>query len=124
MVNLIHDGRFSFGSSPFYDCIQSADITFTMVNEENGFVKVSEAPCHLKLIEDEGCVEKYMIVYEWKPMDVNEKGRFKGTFDIQFSGLLVNEEGSVDEKGNEKGIVYPKGNLIVPIIEPIIITVL
>lgn len=113
IVNLVHDGRFSFGNIPYYECIQEADVTFTMVNEDNGFVKVSDAPCRLKLL-DGGCTEKYAIVYDWKPMDTNEKGRFKGTFEITFPGKLRNEDGTE----------YPAGNLIAPIIEPIIVTIL
>ena len=108
-MELIEDGRHDFNK--FHELIQSASIVFTMINRETGVTKIAKAPAYIKAREDGGCVEQYVICYDWKKRDVNEKGTFEGRFDIQFG----------DVKNDEYD--YPKGNLIMPIREDLLITI-
>ena len=108
-MELIEDGRHTYNK--FFELIQSSEITFTMVNRETGVTKIAKAPAYIKAREDGGCVEQYVICYDWKKRDVNEEGTFIGKFDINF-GEVKNDE-----------YTYPKGNLIMPIREDILITI-
>lgn len=110
-MELIYDGRHSF--EKFWDAVQNADITFTMTNVDTGVIKIANAPCYIKLREDEGCVDEYVICYEWKKRDTKEKGVYEGIFTINFN----------DEITNENGVTYPKGELIMPIREKLFIVI-
>ena len=81
-MELIEDGRHSYNK--FFELIQSADITFTMINRETGVTKIAKAPAYIKEREDGGCVEQYVICYDWRKRDVNETGTFLGKFNIEF----------------------------------------
>ena len=101
-MELINDGRYTFDK--FYNAIQNADVTFSMKNVDTDILKVSNAKCDILQVEDGGCEEKYIIQYAWKKRDTNEKGKFEGTFKINFLGGLT-----------EDGVSYPEGILGVPI---------
>lgn len=109
-IELIQDGRGDFHR--FHDCIQNADITFTMINVDSGVIKISNAPCSIRLKDTNSCEEEYLICYDWKKRDTKDKGIYKGLFTIKFNDDLVSE---VD--------TYPKGELIVPIVEDLIIVI-
>ena len=109
-IELIQDGRGDFHR--FHDCIQNADITFTMINVDSGVIKISNAPCSIRLKDNNSCEEEYLICYDWKKRDTKDKGIYKGLFTIKFNDDLVSE---VD--------TYPKGELIVPIVEDLIIVI-
>ena len=63
-IELIQDGRGDFHR--FHDCIQNADITFTMINVDSGVIKISNAPCSIRLKDNNSCEEEYLICYDWK----------------------------------------------------------
>ena len=75
-------------------------------------IKVANAPCYIKLKENNGCVEQYSICYNWKKRDTKEKGTYEGVFNIHFNGNIKSETTS-----------YPSGDLIMPIREKLIITI-
>lgn len=108
-IELIEDGRHSYNK--FFELIQNSSITFTMVNRETGVTKIAKAPAYIKARENGGCVEQYVICYDWRKRDTNEEGNYIGTFNIEF-GELKNDE-----------YTYPKGNLIVPVREDLLITI-
>lgn len=111
-MELIDDGRYDFfKSSKFYNALQNANVTFSMT-DENGNLKISEAPCNIVLSKELGCNERYIIEYRWNKRDTKNKGQFKGLFKIAFNGDLY-----------EDGIEYNSGDLIVPIYEDLIIMV-
>ena len=60
-MELIEDGRHDYNK--FFEAIQNADITFTMVNLDTGVTKIAKSPCYIKRKEDNGCVEQYVICY-------------------------------------------------------------
>lgn len=109
-MELIEDGRHDFRK--FYESVQNCTITFTMVNVDTKITKIAKAPCYIKLKEDDGCVDKYVICYDWKPRDTKETGTFKGAFELTFGEIKSDET------------EYPTGNLNMPIREELTIVIL
>ena len=109
-MELIEDGRHDYNK--FHELIQTANITFTMVNRETGVTKVAKMPAYIKARENGGCVEQYVICYDWRKHDTKEEGNYLGEFNIEF-GELKNDEYD-----------YPTGNLRMPIREQLMITIL
>lgn len=109
-IELIQDGRGDFHR--FHDCIQNADITFTMTNVDSGIIKISNAPCSIMLKDNDSCEEEYVICYNWKKRDTKDKGIYKGLFTINFHDDLTSENDT-----------FPQGELIVPIVEDLIILI-
>jgi hypothetical protein len=110
-MELIEDGRHDFHK--FHECIQSADITFTMVNIDTNVTKVAKGKAYIKLRENDDCTEQYVICYDWKAHDTKEAGSYEGTFEINFNGSIKNDE-----------YTYPSGLLNMPIRESLLITIL
>ena len=108
-MDLIEDGRHTYNK--YHELIQNSKITFTMVNADTNVTKVAKQPAYIKLREDGGCFEEYVICYDWKKHDTKEKGNYIGTFDIEF-GEVKNDE-----------YTYPKGNLIMPLREELMIVI-
>ena len=108
---LIQDGKTDFHK--FYIALQAAhSVTFTMTNLETGIKKIAKEPAEIVYDENSGCEERYLLQYTWKKRDTNEAGTFIGHFHINFSDEVVAE-----------GMTFPKGELIVPIQEDLIITI-
>lgn len=108
-MELIEDGRHSYNK--FHELIQNSTITFTMVNRETGVTKVAKMPAYIKARENGGCVEQYVICYDWRKHDTKEEGNYLGEFNIEF-GELKNDEYD-----------YPTGNLRMPIREDLLIVI-
>jgi len=111
VMELIEDGRHDFNK--FHECIQAADITFTMVNIDTNVTKVAKGKAYIKLRENDDCTEQYVICYDWKAHDTKEAGSYKGTFEITFNSNIKNDS-----------YAYPSGVLIAPIREELLITIL
>ena len=109
-MELIEDGRHDFHK--FHECIQSADITFTMVNIDTNVTKVAKGKAYIKLRENDDCTEQYVICYDWKAHDTKEAGSYEGTFEINFNGNIKNDE-----------YTYPNGLLKMPIREQLYIVI-
>jgi len=109
-MEIVEDGRHDYHK--FMEAVQSANITFTMVNADTNITKVAKAKAYIKLRENDDCTEQYVICYDWKAHDTKEAGTYIGTFDIDFSGDLKNDE-----------YTYPKGLLKVPLREPLYIII-
>ena len=97
-MELIKDGRYDFQKSLMNDAIQDSVVTFTMIDEETGLLKVAKSSANIVLVRDESCEEKYILQYKWQERDTKKEGFFKGWFDINFNGDLTSE-----------GIDYPSG---------------
>ena len=110
-MELIEDGRHDFNK--FHECIQSADITFTMTNVDTNVVKIAKAKAYIKLREGDGCTEQYVICYDWKARDTKECGTYNGVFEIEFSDKIKNDN-----------YTYPSGLLNMPIREELTIIIL
>jgi hypothetical protein len=110
-IELIQDGKHDFRK--FYIAIQAADsVTFTMTNLETGIKKIAKAPAEVIYDEECGCDERYLLQYTWNKRDTNESGTYIGHFHINFNDKVVCE-----------GMTFPKGELIVPIQEPLYINI-
>ena len=110
-MELINDGRNNFNKA--YMALQSASATFNMVDEANNVKKIVNAKTYIVPIEDKGCIEKVKIQYRWNKRDTTDKGQFKGFFKITFSDTIVAD-----------GMDFPKGDLIVPISEELLINII
>lgn len=110
-MELINDGRNDFNKA--YIALQSSLVTFNMIDENNNIKKIVNAKSYVVPIEDNGCVEKLKIQYRWNKRDTKEKGQFKGFFKIVFKNDIIAE-----------GMTFPKGELIVPIAEELLINIL
>lgn len=109
-MELINDGRHSFHK--FHELIQSATITFTMINIDTNVTKIAKNNAYIKLRENDSCEEQYVICYDWKKRDTKEIGTYKGIFEITFDGTLKNDN-----------YTYPNGILNMPIREELIIQI-
>lgn len=110
-MEVINDGRHNFNK--IYVALQAADVTFNMTDNNNGIKKIVNKKCNIVPIENNGCVEKVKVQYQWNKNDTKEKGQFKGYFKVTFKDNIVMED-----------ITFPKGDLIVPIAEELIINVI
>ena len=110
-MEVINDGRHNFDKT--YIALQAADVTFNMIDNNNGIKRIVNKKCNIVPIEDNGCIEKVKVQYQWNKNDTKEKGQFKGYFKVTFKDNIVMED-----------ITFPKGDLIVPIAEELIINVL
>jgi hypothetical protein len=109
-MELIEDGRHDY--KKLWECIQSANITFTMVNVDTNVTKVAKNKAYIQLRENDDCTEQYVICYDWKKHDTKEAGTFKGTFEITFDPSVKNDE-----------YTYPNGVLNMPIREELYIVI-
>ena len=110
-MEVINDGRHNFDK--IYIALQAADVTFNMIDNNNGIKKIVNKKCNIVPIEDNGCIEKVKVQYQWCKNDTREKGQFKGYFKVSFKDDIVMED-----------MMFPKGDLIVPIAEELIINVI
>lgn len=110
-MEVINDGRHNFNK--IYVALQAADVTFNMIDNNNGIKKIVNKKCNIVPIEGNGCIEKVKVQYQWCKNDTREKGQFKGYFKVSFKDDIVMED-----------ITFPKGDLIVPIAEELIINVI
>lgn len=110
-MEVINDGRHNFDK--IYIALQAADVTFNMIDNNNGIKKIVNKKCNIVPIEGNGCIEKVKVQYQWCKNDTREKGQFKGYFKVSFKDNIVMED-----------ITFPKGDLIVPIAEELIINVI
>lgn len=109
-MELIEDGKHDFNK--FSEAIQSATITFTMVNVDTNITKIANGKAYIKLRENDSCTEQYIICYDWKAHDTKEAGTYEGTFEIEFDGNLKNDL-----------YTYPNGILRMPIREKLYIVI-
>jgi len=105
-MELILDGRYDYKKSLMQNAIQDSNVTFSMKDHETDVYKIINAPAMIRLMEDSGCEEKYVLEYNWTERDTRYPGVFDGEFEIKFNGDII-----------EEGVDYPTGNLIVPIQE-------
>lgn len=109
-LELINDGRNDYRK--FHDAIESADISFTMVNTDTGVIKIANEKAYIALKDKDSCEKQYVIYYPWKKRDTREKGVYEGYFNISFDDSLTSEY-----------TTYPKGDLVMPIREKLMIII-
>lgn len=111
-MEVIDDGRSSFGRSLINDALQDSTVTFSMINEETGIYKITKAKANIVMVDMQDCEEHYILQYKWNKRDTSVKGVYNAWFEINFNGNLTSN-----------GVEYPQGNLKVPIEEPLRIVI-
>lgn len=109
-IEPVMNGRYNFRK--LYEAIQGADVTFSMKNIDTGVWKVANAKAHIVDSSSQGCEERFKIQYRWKTRDTKEAGRYIAQFKITFADDIVSGD-----------TIFPKGDLIVPIAEDIIVNI-
>ena len=109
-IEPIVNGRNTF--LKLYEAIQSAEVTFSMKNIDTGVWKIANAKAHIVNCSNQGCEDRFKIQYRWKKRDTKESGRYLAQFKIKFSDDIVSGD-----------TTFPKGELIVPIAEGIIVNI-
>ena len=109
-IEPIANGRNTF--LKLYEAIQSAEVTFSMKNIDTGIWKIANAKAYIVNCSNQGCEERFKIQYRWKKRDTKESGRYLAQFKITFSDDIVSGD-----------TIFPKGELIVPIAEDIIVNI-
>lgn len=112
-MEMVRNGKDDFHKSLINYALQDSTVVFNMIDAENGLFRICGSPAEIVLKDGAGCEDEYILVYRWKPRDVSVRGVYKGWFEIKFNGNI-----SAD------GMEFPKGNLIVPIEEELIVYVL
>lgn len=103
-LELIKDGRNDF--LKFYEKVENASVTFTMIDIITGVIKIGKAAATFEqVLPKSDCVgDEYYITYKFPLNHTAVAGRYLGKFEITFF------DGS--------------GNLIVPIREDLFINIL
>lgn len=113
-MELICDGRYDYKKSNLFNkAIQDATVTFSMRNIENNILKVSKSKAEIISTNNGSCEDKFLLQYSWNARDVKDKGSFEAWFEIKFNGDIY-----------EENVIFPVGNLIVPIEDKLIIHIM
>lgn len=109
-IEPIKDGRHTY--KKLYYAIQNSEITFSMANIETGVKKIANAPCYVVPFDEEDCENRFKIQYRWDKRDTSQVGSYIGQFKIKFNDQITYGD-----------TTFPKGDLIVPIAEELLILV-
>ena len=110
-IEPVMNGRNTFRK--LYEAMQNADISFSMKNIDTGIWKIANAKANIVNSTEQGCEDRFKIQYRWKTRDTKEAGRYLAQFKIKFLNDIVSGD-----------TIFPKGELIVPIYEDIIVNIM
>lgn len=110
-IEPVMNGRNTFRK--LYEALQNADISFSMKNIDTGIWKIANAQANIVNSTEQGCEDRFKIQYRWKARDTKEAGRYLAQFKIKFLNDIVSGD-----------TIFPKGELIVPIYEDIIVNIM
>lgn len=110
-IEPVMNGRNTFRK--LYEALQNADISFSMKNIDTGIWKIANAQANIVNSTEQGCEDRFKIQYRWKTRDTKEAGRYLAQFKIKFLNDIVSGD-----------TIFPKGELIVPIYEDIVVNVM
>jgi len=81
-LQVVKDGRNDFRS--FMDTLQNAIITFSMVNTDNGILKIASKPAYIteKFFDNPDAPQEFYIYYNFTANDTKTPGRYMGEFSI------------------------------------------
>ena len=110
-IEPVMNGRNTFRK--LYEALQNADISFSMKNIDTGIWKIANAQANIVNSTEQGCEDRFKMQYRWKTRDTKEAGRYLAQFKIKFLNDIVSGD-----------TIFPKGELIVPIYEDIIVNIM
>ncbi len=66
------------------ETLQNAIITFSMINSDNGILKIASKPAYItqKFLDNPDAPEEYYIYYNFTANDTKTPGRYLGEFSI------------------------------------------
>ena len=81
-LQVVKDGRNDFRS--FMETLQNAIITFSMVNTDNGILKIASKPAYIteKFFDNPDAPQEFYIYYNFTANDTKTPGRYLGEFSI------------------------------------------
>ena len=81
-LQVVKDGRNDFRS--FMETLQNAIITFSMVNTDNGILKIASKPAYIteKFFDNPDAPQEFYIYYNFTANDTKTPGRYMGEFSI------------------------------------------
>lgn len=81
-LQVVKDGRNDFRS--FMETLQNAIITFSMVNTDNGILKIASKPAYIteKFFDNPDAPQEFYIYYNFTSNDTKTPGRYMGEFSI------------------------------------------
>ena len=81
-LQVVKDGRNDFRS--FMETLQNAIITFSMVNTDNGILKIASKPAYIteKFFDNPDAPQEFYIYYNFTANDTKTPGRYVGEFSI------------------------------------------
>jgi len=81
-LQVVKDGRNDFRS--FMETLQNAIITFSMVNTDNGILKIASKPAYIteKFFDNPDTPQEFYIYYNFTAKDTKTPGRYMGEFSI------------------------------------------
>jgi hypothetical protein len=81
-MQVVKDGRNDFRS--FMETLQNAIITFSMVNTDNGILKIASKPAYIteKFFDNPDAPQEFYIYYNFTANDTKTPGRYMGEFSI------------------------------------------
>ena len=95
-MQVVKDGRSEY--QQFMDSLETATITFTMINTATGIPKIVAKPAYIvELLNlDVNALPEYYVYFKFTARDTNTIGRYVGQFLIKYNnGLLGGIEGNL-----------------------------
>ena len=82
-MQVVKDGRSEY--QQFMDSLETATITFTMINTATGIPKIVAKPCYITILTnlDVNALPEYYVYYRFTERDTNQVGSYSGQFLIQ-----------------------------------------
>ena len=82
-MQVVKDGRSEY--QQFMDSLETATITFTMINSATGIPKIVAKPCYITILTnlDVNALPEYYVYYRFTERDTNQVGSYSGQFLIQ-----------------------------------------
>lgn len=106
-MQVVKDGRSEY--QQFMDSLETATITFTMINSATGIPKIVAKPCYITpLINlDVNALPEYYVYYRFTERDTNQVGTYTGQF------LIHNDTGDLILPIREELNIYIQESFVV-----------
>jgi hypothetical protein len=106
-MQVVKDGRSEY--QQFMDSLETATITFTMINTATGIPKIVAKPCYITILTnlDVNALPEYYVYYRFTERDTNQVGSYSGQF------LIHNDTGDLILPIREELNIYIQESFIV-----------
>jgi hypothetical protein len=106
-MQVVKDGRSEY--QQFMDSLETATITFTMVNTASGIPKIVAKPAYIvELVNlDVNALPEYYVYFRFTERDTNQVGQYSGEF------LIHNDQGDLVLPLREELNIYVQESFII-----------